>query len=132
MATCLSEGSPGFALEVSVAAEIRSLRFILRRILLFFATYKKRQYFARFLNIGIVLMYNKVSIYGTTFRIVMLLLAVLTAVSAQAAFSLVHKTGIYDALQDNGMQSVHTVRLQGFIDTNLMNQRKLCLSRQGC
>ena len=29
-------------------------------------------------------------------------------VPANAAFSLVHKTGIYDALQENGMQSVHT------------------------
>jgi hypothetical protein len=27
---------------------------------------------------------------------------------AQAEFSLVHKAGMYDALQDNGMQAVHT------------------------
>lgn len=36
------------------------------------------------------------------------LLSLSVCLPVEAAFSLVHKTGIYDALQANGMQSVHT------------------------
>jgi len=43
-----------------------------------------------------------------TKMIAMLCLALFICVPVNATFSLVHKTGVYDELQDNGMQKVHT------------------------
>lgn len=40
--------------------------------------------------------------------VAMLILALCFCVPAKADFSLEHKTGVYDELQDNGMQKVHT------------------------
>ena len=41
-------------------------------------------------------------------RVLMVSLSVFITLTMQAAFSLVHKPGLYDELQPNGMQSVHT------------------------
>ena len=50
---------------------------------------------------------RKTNLYFTK-MIAMLILALFICVPANAAFSLVHKTGVYDELQGNGMQKVHT------------------------
>jgi len=42
------------------------------------------------------------------FWVMFILLSLLVSLPVQAEFSLTHKRGMYDALQENGMQSVHT------------------------